>query len=426
MSQSQRQNGPGPRRGQGPFGVRVTRRGAIAGAAMLGAGAALDRTLSGGGDSSPAAAVAFHGEHQAGIATPIQSHLHFAAFDMSTSSRRALRGLLASWTDAAASLTAGTEYVSARAARIDTGEALDLSPARLTLTFGFGPGLFERGRFGLANRRPPMLEPLPPFAGENLDPESSGGELCVQACADDAQVAFHAIHVLSLIADGTATLRWAQLGFRRMSNPAGPSPAPRNLLGFRDGTNNLKGEDVAAMSRFVWVAAGEGPAWLEGGSYLIARRIEIAFPAWDVTPLDQQERTIGRRKRSGAPLTGRREHDPVDLSAIGADGRPVIPLDAHIRLASAHANAGRRLLRRGYSYSRGITPGPLDRGGHQIDGGLFFIAFARDPRRQFIPLARRLATHDALNAFAVHTASAIFACPPGVRPGGYIGQGLLA
>ena len=51
----------------------------------------------------------------------------------------------------------------------DSGEALGLGTARLTVTFGFGPGLFVKDgkdRYGLAARRPAALADLPRFNGE--------------------------------------------------------------------------------------------------------------------------------------------------------------------------------------------------------------------------------------------------------------------
>lgn len=410
----------------------LTRRAALGGAALAGVSAGLDRLLwartgKAGAQTASTAAVPFHGTHQAGIATPPQAHLHFAAFDLTTGSRRELRELLRRWSDAAAALTAGrsVEPGHPRAGRppLDPGEALGLGPARLTLTFGFGPRLFDR--VGLVRRRPPALAPLPAFPGEALDAAASDGDLCVQACAEDPQVAFHAVHALARLAEGTARLRWGQLGFRRAAAGAG-APSSRNLLGFKDGTNNVRPDDAAAMGAFVWAQPGDGPAWMEGGSYLVARRIEIVFPTWDAMSLREQERAIGRRKASGAPLGGRREHDPVDLQATTPTGQPLIPADAHVRVASAAANGGRRILRRGYSYSAGVTPGALRDGGHQVDGGLFFLAFARDPRAQLVPLLRLVSTGDALTTFTLHTASALFACPPGAARGEYVGEPLLA
>jgi deferrochelatase/peroxidase EfeB len=394
----------------------------------------LDRLLVGATDTGTSTAtpesrhesVSFYGAHQAGIATPAPEFLSFAAFDLTSASPDDLRSLLQEWTSAAASLTQGKLYrpgaERASAVPADPGEAIGLGSARLTITFGIGPNLFGTGgsdRFGLARRRPKALSPLPPFRGESLDPSSSDGDLCVQACAEDPQVAFHAIHVLTRIASGIASLRWLQEGFGRTASTSSSQPTPRNLMGFKDGTNNIRGEDTEAMDEHVWVQPGDGPAWMEGGSCLVARRIKMLLDVWDETSLEGQERTIGREKASGAPLGSTHEHDPVDLDA-GEGGQPVIPADSHMRLSSPESNGGLRILRRGYSFSE-----PPEPGSGQIDAGLFFISFQRDPQRQFVPIQRRLAASDALNRHILHTGSAVFACPPGVRPGGFIGEGLF-
>lgn len=413
----------------------VTRRNVLAGAALFGIGAGLDRVLiesTGGGTEAgevgdAETSVPFYGIHQGGIATPAQEFLSFGAFDLIGESVDDLRALLREWTSAAAALTRGRLYRPTPEPQsqppADPGEAIGLGPARLTVTFGLGPGLFGDGgplRSGFRSRKPKALAPLPSFQGDSLDPARSGGDLCVQACAEDPQVAFHAIHVMTRIAAGTASLRWVQEGFGRTSSTSRSQPTPRNLMGFKDGTNNVRGEDSAAMDEHVWVQPGDGPVWMDGGAYLVARRIKMLLDVWDETSLEGQKRTIGREKASGAPLGSIGEHDPVDLDAREG-GQPVIPADAHIRLSSPESNGGARILRRGYSFSEPVEPGS-----GQIDAGLFFICFQRDPQRQFVPIQRRLAASDALNRHILPTGSAVFACPPGARPGGFIGEGLFA
>lgn len=399
--------------------------GAAGGLALAGAGYAAGQAEAGSGDAPGdiAGAVPFNGTHQAGIATPAQDRLHFAAFDLTTASRRDLRELLRAWSHAAERMTAGEpagpSNHSGLAPPDDTGEALGLPPSALTITFGLGPSLFD-DRFGLAGRRPAALADLPPFAGDELEPQRSGGDLCVQACANDPQVAFHAVRNLARLGRGSAVMRWSQLGFGRTSTTSVSQSTPRNLMGSKDGTNNIRAEDSAAMARHVWVGAPDDPAWMRGGSYLVTRRIRMLIEVWDRASLDDQEQTIGRRKLSGAPLHGTREFDPVDLGRKGADGKPVIPPDAHIRLAAPRTNDGARMLRRGYSFTDGMDP---RRG--QLDAGLFFIAYQRDPRTAFVPVQRRLGRADALNEYIVHTGSGLFAVPPGARPGGYVGETLL-
>jgi deferrochelatase/peroxidase EfeB len=192
-----------------------------------------------------------------------------------------LIALLRAWTDAAARLSEG-ETVAAltddgAAEPSDSGDALDLPARRLTITFGFGAGLFSKDgvdRFGLAARRPEALIDLPRFNGDQLVAERTGGDLCVQACAQDPQVAFHAVRQLARIAYSAAKLRWAQNGFLPTARP---NETPRNLMGFKDGTMNVPVDDAAALGRYVWV--GDEGGWLQHGSYLVVRPIRIARAA---------------------------------------------------------------------------------------------------------------------------------------------------
>jgi deferrochelatase/peroxidase EfeB len=419
--------------------------GLLGGGVVLGAGgatavasvaAAADRGQAGdsAGDSAGAAPtrlVPFHGRYQAGIATPAQDRLHFAAFDLTTTRRADLVALLRTWTDAAASMCAGRDIGTgavrgpAQLPPADTGEALGLAPAKLTLTVGFGTSLFTdaagRDRFGIAARRPAQLADLPAFAGDALDPQRSGGDLCVQACCDDPQVAVHAIRNLARLARGSAAVRYSQLGFGRTSSTSTSQQTPRNMMGFKDGTANLKAEDAAGMNTHVWVQVGDGPDWMTGGSYLVSRRIRMLIEPWDSTPLDEQERIIGRRKGTGAPLGATTEFDTLDLAVKGADGAPLIDPNAHVRLAHTSTNQGATLLRRGYSFVDGTDH--LGR----LDAGLFFLAYQRDPRSQFVTINRHLAgnSRDALNEYIQHVGSGLFACPPGVRPGQFWGHTLF-
>ena len=326
------------------------------------------------------------------------------------------------WTAAAAAMAAGEPVPGPSGVLLappaDTGEAVGLAPARLTVTVGFGPTLFD-DRFGLCPHRPALLEPLPALPGDLLQEARSGGDLAIQACANDPTVAFHAVRNLARLGRGIVVLRWSQPGFGRTSNTSASQETPRNLMGFKDGTRNVLGEDTEAMAAHVWVGAESDQAWMRGGSYLVARRIRMLIESWDRASLLDQQQTIGRAKASGAPLTGSQEHDVPDFSAQ-AKGGSAIPLDAHVRLASPETNAGIRILRRGYSYTDGMDPVT-----GQLDAGLFFLAYQKDPAA-FITLQRRLGVHDALNEYIKHTGSALFACPPGVAAGGTWGDGLLA
>jgi deferrochelatase/peroxidase EfeB len=406
---------------------RLTRRGFLvgagAGAAGLAAGGAVGYALGRDEAADHSRVVPFHGAHQAGVATPVQDRLAFGAFDLVEPSAAVLASLLRDWSSAAELMTRGLPVGDVddnlAAPPVDTGEALGLPAARLTVTFGLGPSVFRR--IGLGARQPSGLEELPRFPGDALEPARSGGDLCVQACADDPVVAFHAVRNLARIGFGRASLRWTQLGFGRTSVTSSGQETLRNLQGFKDGTNNLHGDDAGQMREFVWVGDEEPRRWFRGGSYLVARRIRMLIETWDRSSLDDQQQTIGRFKSSGAPLTGEHEHDPLDFAAKAADGTPVIPLDAHVRLANPAENRGRRILRRGFSYTDGTDPVT-----GELDAGLFFIAFQRDLDAGFVAIQNRLAASDALREYIVHTGSAVFAVPPGARPGGFVGEGLFA
>lgn len=392
--------------------------GAAVGAALGGGAVALAQA-----DETPSTgAVPFDGAHQAGIVTPAQDRLHFAAFDIvAGATRDDLRDLLAAWTAAARrmadGLPAGPDKATPAAPPTDTGEADGLPPARLTVTLGLGPGVFDAGRFGLRRRAPKRLAALPPLPGDELDPERSGGDLCVQACADDPQVAFHAVRNLARIGRGIVVMRWSQLGFGRTSSTSSAQETPRNLMGFKDGTNNVTAEEPEALEQHIWARRDE-PSWMAGGTYLVARRIRMLIEVWDRASLTDQEATIGRFKVSGAPLTGRREHDPPDFDAHDAAG-PVIPAGAHMRLASPETNDGLRILRRCYSFTDG-----MDAELGQLDAGLFFVSFQNDPAR-FVTLQERLGTQDLLNEYIKHVGSAVFAIPGGTRSGEAIAESLF-
>ena len=327
-----------------------------------------------------------------------------------------MRDLLGSWTAAAARYSIGDTAASDTGGEFappdDTGEAGGLRPSRLTLTFGFGPTLFDH-RYGLAARRPAELIDLPAFQRDQLDPTQSGGDLCVQACADDPQVAFHAIRNLTRTAHGVASLRWVQEGF--LSPTTVGTGTPRNLMGFRDGTANLDPSDAKRTAENVWAAPGSGAGWMARGTYLVARKIRIRIEQWDRTALGEQEQFVGRTTEDGAPIGGTREHDTVEVKNLD--------VASHVRLANPRTGADserERILRRGYNFAEGID----DLG--QIGAGLFFLGYQQDPRRQFVSIQTRLAADDLLNEYLFHTGSAIFAIPPGVQRGDSIGETLFA
>ncbi|MFJ6212089.1 iron uptake transporter deferrochelatase/peroxidase subunit [Streptomyces sp. NPDC092296] len=423
-----RHGGPGDDTGSGGPGQQarpaggVTRRGLLgaAGAAGLAVGTvggAVGRAVadggSGGAPALGAAAVPFHGVHQAGITQGQQARVHLAGFDLAAGVRRGqVAALLRRWSDSAARLAAGRP-----AADHENQVALDAGPCSLTVTFGFGASLFDR--IGLESARPAALDPLPDFPGDALDRSRGGGDLWVQICADDALVAFHALRVLQQQAAGVAGVRWQMSGFSRSPGATARPITTRNLMGQLDGTNNPHPADASFASKVFVPAQGADPAWMAGGSYVVFRRIRMLLDNWENLPVDRQERVIGRRKSDGAPLSGGSETSPADLDKENPDGTLAIPADAHIRVAAPAANSGATLLRRGFSYHDGFLPDGAP------DAGLLFIAFQADPLTGFVPVQRKLAGADSLSRFLRHEASGLYAVPGGAAAGGYVGQALL-
>ncbi|UDY22719.1 iron uptake transporter deferrochelatase/peroxidase subunit [Nocardioides sp. Kera G14] len=399
-------------------GVSLAAVGAIAGFAGGRASASSPSAEQGGDTVDLAHTYDFYtGGHQVGIETPQQRHTVFMTFDLVDGvTTQDLQVLLARWSAGIAQLMKGrpvgaVEPVRADGVAPDTGEAYDLSPASLTVTLGLGPGFFDE-RYGLSAKRPALLKPLPALPSDQLRPELTGGDLSLQACADDPQVAYHAIRDLARMARGTVTTKWTVLGFGRASASKGQT-TPRNLMGFKDGTRNIK--DADEIAEHVWIDEQD---WMTGGTYQVVRKIDMDIEIWDAATITTQHQTFGRTKVEGAPLTGHKEFDTPNFDAV-ADGKPVIDPAAHIALASHERNNGVRILRRGYNFTDGIN----DNG--QLDAGLLFISYQKDPQ-QFITLQQRLGSSDLLNEYIRHVGSGLFAIPPAPKVGHYIGESLFS
>jgi deferrochelatase/peroxidase EfeB len=431
---------PGTPEDASPAGAPgVSRRGILSSALLAGLGGAVVGAAGGGSAAWAMASSAasqsdvagdvidlhnsypFYGPgHQGGIATPPQRHSVFMSFALANGANRtSLQTLLARWSAAAAMLQQGkpvgaVQPDSAVQPPVDTGEADGLSPASLTVTIGLGPGVFD-DRFGLASRKPALLSALPTLNGDTLDPKITGGDLSVHACADDPQVAYHAVRNLARLGRSTVTPSWSVLGFGRAS--AGPGQeTPRNLMGFKDGTRNLSTDEQ--YSQFVWIENGDQP-WMDGGTYQVVRKIRMLLETWDTDRVGNQQTIFGRHKLAGSPLSGTAELDTPDFAAKDETGTPVINPLSHIALAAHENNDGVMIRRRGYNYTDG-----LDAVG-QLNAGLLFISYQNDPQH-FIRLQNRLGANDLLNEYIRHIGSAIFAVPPAPERGHYIAQALFA
>ncbi|MFF3612358.1 iron uptake transporter deferrochelatase/peroxidase subunit [Streptomyces sp. NPDC002580] len=354
----------------------------------------------------------FHGKHQPGITTALQSHGHLVAFDLAAGAGRKEAGaLLRRWSVTARRLMAGEA-----AEHGDTGVARDAGPSSLTVTFGFGHSFFART--GLEKQRPAALDPLPAFSSDHLDRARSDGDLWVQIGANDALVAFHALRAVQKDAGGAARVRWQMNGFNRSPGATAEPMTARNLMGQIDGTRNPKPSEPDFGPR-VFVPASGDPEWMADGSYAVVRRIRMLLDDWEKLSDKAQEDVIGRRKSTGAPLSGGTETTAMDLEKTDADGNLVVPVNAHARITRPDQNGGAAMLRRPFSFHDGIDADGVP------DAGLLFVCWQADPVRGFVPVQRKLDRGDALSAFVRHESSGLFAVPGGAADGEYVGQRLL-
>ena len=356
-----------------------------------------EKKISDGGEE-----ISFYGEHQAGITTPMQKNIYFVVLDLHSTDKEEVIQMFKDWTDYSSKLVDG-ELVKKNGSNAllppsDTGETVGLNPYRLTLTFGVSADFLKK--MGLEKKRPKEFRDLPPFPKEQLQEKYTGGDIVIQACADDEQVAFHAVRNLVRKARNTVTMKWSQSGFAAIGDRMS---TPRNLFGFKDGTANVTKEKD--FDKVIWTDSDD---WMKGGTYMAVRRIQMFLETWDRTNLQQQENTFGRYKESGAPFGKEDEFDEVDLD--------LLPVDSHVRLAK---EVNKPIYRRSYSYSDGI----VEKTG-QFDTGLLFLAFQKNPD-SFVKVQTNLGAQDKMNEYVTHIGSGLFACFAGVKKGEYLGQKLF-
>ena len=356
-----------------------------------------EKKISDGGEE-----ISFYGEHQAGITTPMQKNIYFVVLDLHSTDKEEVIQMFKDWTDYSSKLVDGElvkkDGSNALLPPSDTGETVGLNPYRLTLTFGVSADFLKK--MGLEKKRPKEFRDLPPFPKEQLQEKYTGGDIVIQACADDEQVAFHAVRNLVRKARNTVTMKWSQSGFAAIGDRMS---TPRNLFGFKDGTANVTKEKD--FDQVIWTDSDD---WMKGGTYMAVRRIQMFLETWDRTNLQEQENTFGRHKESGAPFGKKDEFDEVDLA--------LLPVDSHVRLAK---EVNKPIYRRSYSYSDGI----VEKTG-QFDTGLLFLAFQKNPD-SFVKVQTNLGAQDKMNEYVTHIGSGLFACFAGVKKGEYLGQKLF-
>jgi deferrochelatase/peroxidase EfeB len=419
---------PGPEQGpksspgdQDRAGSAMSRRGflragaaAAAGTAAGAAGSALS-----GGTAAAWADAPFHGYHQSSVLAPSSHAALFVSFDVIASSRSDMVDLLHTVTDRARLLMAGgvPPFAGPAAPPSDNGILGPVVPKRqLSLAVGVGSSLFD-SRFGFGNSKPAVLKPMGTFPDDNLDQSQCHGDVSLALYADEADTVLHALRDITKHTRGGMQPRWRIDGFSSVPRPTG---APRNLLGFNDGIANPNVHSSTAMDALVWVRTGSPePAWTSGGTYQVIRVIRMLVEFWDRVSLSEQELMIGRKRDTGAPLSGNRQSDIPDY-ADDPQG-VIIPSTAHIRLANPRTpqTASSRILRRAFNYDRGI-----DINGN-LDQGLIFTCYQQDLVRQFETVQTRLIGEPLVDYISPTGGGYFFVLPGVTSASDYFGRSLV-
>jgi deferrochelatase/peroxidase EfeB len=406
--------------GRAPLSRRAFLGTAALGAAAVGGAAAGGITLADTSQDGPARR-GFRGLHQAGVLEQPAPHGLFAAFTCVDGDRAGLATTLRALSDELESLMSGRAPADADPALPppDSGVLTEVTDPGLVATLSVGASLFD-GRYGLAARKPRDLVTMPFLANDRLDPARSHGDLLLLLQGKEPDVCVHALRRVMRRTRSGLVLHWLQDAFTRPdAKPRAGQTQSRNLLGFKDGTANPDAADASLMDRLVWTAAGDGePAWTAGGTYQVVRVIRMLVERWDRAALAEQESIIGRHKVSGAPLSGTRENE-APRYADDPHGQRT-PMDAHIRLANPRdaRTAGKELVRRGMSYSRGIDSAGL------LDQGLAFVSYQRK-MAHFLEANERL-KGEPLEEYVRPEGGGFFYVLPGVTADGdWLGRSLL-
>jgi deferrochelatase/peroxidase EfeB len=370
----------------------------------------------------------FRGYHQIGVLEHPRPHGLLAAFACVDGNRHALGETFRGLSEEVDGLLSGRVPPETDPALPppDSGVLDEVTDPGLMATVSVGASLFD-DRYGLADRKPRELVTMPFLANDRLDPQRSHGDVLIALQGKEPDVCVHALRRLMRRTRSGLVLTWMQDTFTRPDAiPKLGQTQSRNLLGFKDGTANPNADDEALMNTLVWTqtadaaqtAMGREPAWTVGGTYQVVRIIRMMVERWDRAALDEQEEIFGRRKVSGAPLSGRQETDIPDYAG-DPDGE-VIPLTAHIRLANPrdHRTTDKVLVRRGMSYSRGVDSAGL------LDQGLAFVSYQRR-LSHFLEAQERLKGEPLEEYIRPEGGGFFFVLPGVVEIGDWLGRSLI-
>ncbi|MCO6505337.1 MAG: deferrochelatase/peroxidase EfeB [Snodgrassella sp.] len=367
-------------------------------------------------------AVDYQGIHQAGVITPDTKEAIFVAFNITALQKNQLQQLFQIISQRIAYLTQPQKLSSNKNEQLPPPESgmlgQRLSPDSLTITIAIGHSLFDQ-RFGLADKKPKKLIPMPRFPNDRLQKQWCGGDLSIQLCANSRESVIYALRDIIRHTNKYMIPIWKIDGFLPARDIDNHTTAV-NLFGFKDGTGNAANTDAAKMDELVWVTqTNNEPEWCLGGSYQAIRLIRFNLEFWDRTPLEDQENDFGRHKHSGAPMGMKHEMDDPQMNKDPHGDR--ILFDSHMRRAEPRIPERHvaKLRRRSFSYSLGVLPSG------QLDMGLIFVAYQNDLKKGFIDTQNRL-NGEPLERYIKPFGGGFYFVLPGInKENNYLGKKLI-
>jgi porphyrinogen peroxidase len=248
--------------------------------------------------------------------------------------------------------------------------------AGLSCVMGVGSDAWDR-LFGPP--RPAELHPFREIRAGERHAVSTPGDLLFHIRAKRMDLCFEvASQIMTRIRDAVSPLDEVH-GFRYFDE--------RDLLGFVDGTENPRGEEVIDA-----VLIGEEDITFTGGSYVITQKYLHDLDGWNALSTEAQERIIGRTKLSNIELDDSLKPTSAHnaLTTIAEDGKEFKILRDNMPFGQVSRNEfGTYFI--GYSRSPRVTekmlenmfigrpPGNYDRildFSRAVTGNLFFVPSA--------------------------------------------------
>jgi YVTN family beta-propeller protein len=179
------------------------------------------------------------------------------------------------------------------------------------------------------------------------------------------------------------------------------------------------------MNQLVWAQRHTAePAWAAGGTYPALRIVHFHIEAWQKISVARQERIIGRRKASGAPMYATDPNAPNTLDPVYTNDPQglITALNSHIRLANPQTRqtaSTSSILRRSYDYDTGSdSVSVIDTRTHRavrtLPTGRFPVGVAVTPDGKSVYVANEVAA--TVSIIATGTGKVTGSVPVGAGP----------